>query len=525
MKTFKCGVGIIISIVGLGGAAIGQTTNPPGVYDLTGPAASGLFPLTVNGSGTLQTPANFWSANTPANGRNDVDEHFLYVSPGGTNIFAVRGDPMQPSGLFWSLTGGAPKGVCAQATNGDTIVVLPGNYLATQIPLNAGVKMIGVGNPFIKRTNYFISGTNADYHAARSMIYVNDNTLIDGITFQCGTNQYDSVVGPNIINQGDYLQDPIQSTNIQTGDAVALHSLFIWPEYGFTNFQTMATNCIFRNCLLKGATDVLYGTGNRSIDLVFSNAVYGPGASYEALVTSNFPASDIQFQNCRLLSQWDWLRCKGDGGLGAIKYRTSSCWAYTSSDISVAVGGAGQDGSARSVFMVGDGTWIDNGSTFYLANGTRINCAIQAFTGNAFLNGTVFFLTNSIIATDNDIGRAIHGTFYNGTNNSGLTLAPVRLISFGTNVAGLNPDFSCTIEYLTTNNVVQFQAPKNVDSYSYRAHVVWVTNSAAADKAIIGPANVNTNIGGTVSRVTNLTEVIFTMWPGKWTNMECKPKF
>lgn len=367
------------------------------------------------------------------NGALINDAHILYVSPTSTKNFAVRGDVSQPAGLFWSLTGGPPTGVCAQATNGDTIVVLPGNYLATAIPLNAGVKMIGVGNPFIQRTNFFISGTNATVHGPNiPMILVNDNTLIEGISFQCLTNQYDAIIGPNVINQLDYPQDPIQGTSIQTGDPFALHELFVYPEYGFTNLQVMATNCTIRNCVFRGATDILYGTGNTSLQMVFSNAVYGAGVGYEVLVTSNFPPTDIRLENVISYCQWDHIRMKGDNGVSSIRYITEHCSWYTTSDMTVAVGGGGTDGTARSVFLVGDGVWIDNGSDFHLSPGTRINAVMQLFNGRAFLNGTKFFLTNAIVATDQEIMRSVRGYYHTANTNGYTVFVGTNMLSYGT---------------------------------------------------------------------------------------------
>jgi hypothetical protein len=393
---------------------------------------SDAMDLTTNGL-SLNYGKFIGDGSTLTNVPGIGDLHYLYVSPTSTATFSARGDPTHPAGLFWSFTGGPPSGICAQATNGDTIVVMPGKYLATAIPLNQGVKMIGQGNVFIQRTNFFISGTNAGYFVARPMIYVNDNTAIEGITFQCGTNQYDTVIGANW-NTEDNGPFVIQGTNVQTANVNDLHQLYVWPEYGFTNLQAAATNCVIRNCTLKGGTDAIYGSGDRTLTLVFSNAVYGAGAGYELLVTSNMPQTDIQFENCAFLSQWDCIFGKGS----ALTFRTRSCNFRTSSDVPGSVAGVGSASSARIIFLLNGACWIDNGSQLYLAAGTNIQTVIQS-TFPVYLNGTLIYATNAVLAGGIGTLKNLVGTYVDVLNNSTNTGVYSNNVSAATSIT-MNTD-------------------------------------------------------------------------------------
>lgn len=325
------------------------------------------------------------------------DQHQLWISPTATRAFAIRGDPSQPGGVFWNYDGTNASGVFAQATNGDTINIMPGSYFVTVMPLNPGVTVRGVGNPIIIRTNFFIGGTNLPFQAERPMVYLADNCLIEGLTLQCGTNTYDSVFGPslNTEDNGPFVVQDLGQTNIYGANVNDLHTLFIWPEYGLTNFQRSCTNTVIRKCTLYGATDVLYQGGDGTCTLIYSNAAYPAGSGFEVgpFVTNN-PPIDYLLDNCRVVSQWDWIRTKGSNSVARTRQCLVTLTANCPSNVTA---------SAAFTFFAGGYTinqnsfYYDDGSAIYTSPTTNTTSRTFSIISSAriYLNGTRLFGTNT----------------------------------------------------------------------------------------------------------------------------------
>lgn len=127
-------------------------------------------------------------------------------------------------------------------------------------------------------------------------------------------------------------------------------------------------------------------------------------------------------------------------------------------------------------------------------------------------------------------------TFTTTINGNGQAITNVSSITFNASSSPTNlmpianaPDFAVAVSLFSTNNVLQFQAPTNVDATKkfYQSCIVWVTNvGPTANYAIIAPVNCRTNGRAlSIPFVTNLSIVTFYVYPNVGTNMKCEPVF
>ena len=177
------------------------------------------------------------------------------------------------------------------ATNGDTIIVNSGTYLAPAIPvLSPNVTMIGVGRPTLKRTNAV--GTNqCDGATAGPFVQPNDNFVMNGF----------NIVATNGIAGGVTMHPAYSNCDIAFGLDDVIPSKAV---ASYTN-TTSATNWSCVNCAFTGQIYATYfDTYTGGTGLTNSGAFHGCtfNAGYDCMYMRDFSLGEsfqnVQCYNC-----------------------------------------------------------------------------------------------------------------------------------------------------------------------------------------------------------------------------------
>src|SRR5208282_3113443 len=108
-----------------------------------------------NGSfGSVGGGSSGGNASFAANANGLVGQRVYYVSTSGNDATAVTNDFTHP----WSANFSQTSGVGSLATNGDTIILMPGTYGVSNIWLNTGVTLAGM--PGVSRDLIVLNATN-----------------------------------------------------------------------------------------------------------------------------------------------------------------------------------------------------------------------------------------------------------------------------------------------------------------------------------------------------------------------------
>lgn len=320
-------------------------------------------------------------------------------------------------------------------------------------------------------------------------------------------------VSPGVYDLGGYIWYPTNLTvmaygaDIRTANAI----LGLQPVGSFQMIGGSFSNGGWGSvCLNLGtSTNYVYLLGVKMFGL--TDTING------TINSDNFTLSVI---SCELGDNWDVITFAKVSSLSNVVFNCigSKLYSVTNGESlasSIITPGANQ---TRVV-----GCYLEQGLGFTSGAGVL---AATANTTNE-INGCVIVMRGGLPKVQQASGTVIvDGYPYNASDYKGSINFPS--VYYGTNLMPVAnaPDFALPVSLFSTNNVVQFQAPTNVDANKkyWQICEVWVTNTTpATPRAIIAPANCKTNGRAfAIPFVTNLSIVRFKVYPGVGTNMFCE---
>jgi len=404
------------------GAGAGITNNQylPGTPVADGQSFTNLAATNITGTFSAIVSTSITGGGSGITNLSDTQRIFV-VSTSGDDSTGRRGEYSKPYRSVWSWDGTNHTGAATAATNGDTIIVLPGNYSAANIVLADGVSLIGVGMPSICRTSALVYGTNAPSNLSvnGSLINPGDNCVISGLRLFGVTN----------VSGG--------------GGVIGNYRNAEFPTYGTTN--SAFTNVVVSNCVLGGDVDVIYLEG-------YSNVC------------------SVHVASCTITSSWD------------VFVANTNATIYSIGNDICAIGSGGSAGmwrgsgnlydiGSRATVTASSGYALWNSPGAYLSmNGTEVNVTGGAtelnttygtLVGNykSVATGKMKYIDSTTSDFSGSIGAdAFHFLSVSGTTNSTIewtNSAPsmVVVVSAGTNVVNLTYTFHQTN---TGNNMSQW---------------------------------------------------------------------